>query len=119
MNKKLSEHFNNNEFACHCGCGACEVSPELVIVLEDLRVHFNAPVNIVSGRRCVAHNASVGGVQASQHLFGMAADIQITTKSPAQVADYLEAKYPGRYGIGRYANFTHIDARAKAARWQQ
>ncbi|WP_447875352.1 D-Ala-D-Ala carboxypeptidase family metallohydrolase [Serratia fonticola] len=119
MNNKLSEHFSSNEFACRCGCGACEVSPELITVLEDVRAHFNAPVTIVSGRRCTAHNAKVGGAKSSQHLLGTAADIQVKGVQPAAVATYFEGKYPGRYGVGRYATFTHIDVRPGPARWKQ
>ena len=118
-NKKLSEHFSSNEFACRCGCGACEVSPELVTVLEDARAHFNAPLTIVSGRRCIAHNAKVGGAKSSQHLLGTAADIQVKGVQPAVVAGYLEGKDPGRYGVGRYTTFTHIDVRPGPSRWKQ
>lgn len=116
---KLSEHFNSTEFACHCGCGASAVSAELIIVLEDVRTHFASPVTIVSGRRCGKHNAAVGGVPSSQHRLGTAADIRVASVTPAAVASYLEKMYPGRYGIGRYATFTHIDVRKSAARWSQ
>jgi hypothetical protein len=34
------------------------------------------------------------------------------------VADYLESKYPSKYGIGRYVGRTHVDVRSdKAYRW--
>ncbi|NTZ40676.1 serine/threonine protein kinase [Enterobacter sp. JMULE2] len=114
----LSEHFSDSEFACHCGCGFNSISTELVVVLEDVRSHFNSPVTINSGCRCEKHNAKVGGVPNSQHVQGIAADIVVRGRTPALVADYLERKYPGTYGIGRYSGFTHIDVRPVAARWR-
>jgi len=114
----LSEHFSDSEFACHCGCGLHEVSPELITVLEGLRSHFGVPVSINSGRRCPSHNQAVGGVPDSQHVQGIAADIVVRGRTPALVADYLERKYPGTYGIGRYSGFTHIDVRPVAQRWR-
>ena len=114
---KLSEHFNSAEFACKDGCGASEVKPELIGILEDVRAHFGKPVVIFSGRRCENHNRKVGGAPKSQHLFGTAADISVKDTLPKVVADYLEGKYPGSYGIGRYKTFTHIDVRNYKARW--
>lgn len=118
-NSKLSEHFSSNEFTCRCGCGANQVSAELIKVLEDARTHFAVPITIVSGRRCPAHNAKVGGAKSSQHLLGTAADIQVKGIQPAAVSAYFEGKYPGRYGVGRYATFTHIDVRTGPSRWKQ
>lgn len=114
---KLSPHFNSQEFACKDGCGACEVEPMLLDVLEKVRTHFNQPVIVVSGRRCANHNRKVGGVPKSQHLLGTAADIKIKDVTPKAVADYLESIYPDSYGIGRYKTFTHIDVRDYKARW--
>lgn len=115
---RLSEHFTQREFACRCGCGAEDVEPELIEVLEAARAHFGVPIIVVSGRRCPIHNNKVGGARTSQHLSGTAADIKMSTVSPADVATYFEATYPGRYGVGRYTTFTHIDVRKTAARWR-
>ncbi|MCQ4370005.1 D-Ala-D-Ala carboxypeptidase family metallohydrolase [Enterobacter asburiae] len=114
----LSKHFSRSEFACRCGCGFDRISPELITVLEDVRTHFGAPVKINSGCRCEKHNAKVGGVPNSQHVQGIAADIVVSGRTPALVAEYLERKYPDRYGVGRYSNFTHIDVRQVKARWR-
>lgn len=120
----LSPHFCRDEFACHCGCGADTVDAELVTVLEDLRdwatTQSELPAVIVScGIRCAPHNAAVGGAPHSQHLLGKAADVRVVGVGPRKVAEYLEARYPHTYGIGRYSTFTHIDVRSGKARWSK
>jgi hypothetical protein len=44
-------------------------------VLDPARERLGGPVKVNSGYRCVMHNREVGGVPASQHLRGEAADI--------------------------------------------
>lgn len=114
---KVSKHFKATEFKCKCGCGFGEINKDLIIILEDIREHFNSPVIITSGCRCKQNNHIVGGKANSQHLFGNASDIKVKGVSPEIVADYLESKYINKYGIGRYLTFTHIDVRKGKARW--
>ena len=113
----VSAHFSRWEFACRCGCGFDRVDPRLVSILENVRRHFTAPVTINSGCRCEAYNKKAGGVQNSQHVQGIAADIVVEGVKPALVASYLESQHPD-CGIGRYNTFTHIDVRGYAARWK-
>lgn len=115
----LSAHFSRREFACKCGCGYDTVDVQLLEACEAVRQHFGAPVTITSGCRCGAHNARVGGSPKSQHLLGRAADIVVQGVPPSEVAKYLDRTFPGRYGIGRYPTFTHIDTRGTAARWSE
>lgn len=116
---KINPWFKPHEFACKCGCGLSEVSDELIDVLVDVREHYNAPVKINSGRRCVEHNRKEGGASNSKHLTGEAADIVVKGVNAEDVADYLESKYPDKYGIGRYNGRTHIDVRKQKARWKK
>lgn len=113
----LSKDFSRYEFACNCGCGFDTVDVELIPVVQDLRDHFNKPISITSGCRCVKYNKRVGGAKHSKHMISRAADIQVHATKPKEVADYLEKKYPGKFGIGRYRTFTHVDTRAGMARW--
>ena len=117
MSLKLNDHFSRKEFACRCGCGFDTVDAELLHVLINLRGQFNAPITITSGARCKNHNGNIGGSEKSQHMIGRAADIKIYRIHEDIVADYLEATYPDKYGIGRYIGRTHIDTRATPARW--
>ena len=114
---KLSAHFERMEFACHCGCGLDTVDCQLLEVLEIIRQNFDAAVSINSACRCPDHNASVGGSERSQHLYGRAADIVVSGVHPDEVADYLDKTFPDSLGLGRYNSFTHVDTRVGKARW--
>jgi len=114
----LSTHFSRHEFSCHCGCGQDTVDVELITVLEQVRTEFNgATITINSGNRCESYNKKIGGRPHSFHLISKAADIVIKGVDPARVHDRIDAMFPGRFGLGMYKTFTHIDVRAKKARW--
>lgn len=114
----LSKNFSRHEFACNCGCGYDTVDKELVDILQDVRDHFGAAVTVTSGCRCEAYNAKVGGSPGSQHRLGRAADIVVDGVAPAAVHEYLAGKISGRFGLGSYATFTHVDTRSNGpARW--
>ena len=116
------KYFSKNEFRCHCGgryCNGFPVEPNLKLahLLDQIREHFGKPVIITSPIRCPQHNAIVGGVSNSQHLYGNAADIQVQGVAPSVVADYVETLMPTWGGIGRYKTFTHVDVRPNRSRW--
>lgn len=74
----LSPHFRLQEFRCNCGtCSGFTAypDPQLVAVLEAIRMRCGSPVIITSGIRCPSENDAVGGVPNSYHLIGKAADI--------------------------------------------
>lgn len=71
---KLSKDFDSIEFQCDC-CGAMNISPELIRLLQLMRDSFGKPLSVTSGTRCQKHNKKVGGSIASDHLVGKAADI--------------------------------------------
>lgn len=117
---KLSEHFDSSEFACKCGCGGMDngagVDPRLVQVLEKMRQACGKPLELSCAYRCPAHNAEVGGVSNSQHIYGTAADVQLpagmTVDELANIAEQC-----GADGIGKYSWGVHVDTRGYAARW--
>lgn len=116
---QISEHFKVREFAQKdLRCDKVIVDTELIDVLEDIRAHFNKPVIVNSGYRTPEYNAKIGGVKNSQHTKGTAADIKVSDTPAREVQKYLKNKYPDKYGIGSYSTFTHIDVRAKKARWK-
>ena len=115
--KKVSNNFRVREFACQDGSDPVFIADKLVNILQAIRNHFGQPVNITSGYRTVSHNKKVGGATYSQHIYGTAADIQVSGVSPSDVADYAEKLLPNTGGIGRYKDFTHIDVRKTKSRF--
>ena len=117
---KLSEHFDSSEFACKCGCGGMNkgagVNPRLVQGLEAMRQMCGCPLELSCAYRCPTHNAKVGGVWNSQHVYGEAADVQTPPGyTPSEL--YAIAERAGADGIGIYEWGVHVDVRAYAARW--
>jgi uncharacterized protein YcbK (DUF882 family) len=114
----LTKNFNRAEFACHDGCGFDDINMKVVEALQALRDKLGKPIFVVSGCRCPAHNAAVGGAGGSQHMLGNAADITIRDMAPSSVAYYVEENSPPfeNGGIGRYDGFTHCDVGPKR-RW--
>jgi uncharacterized protein YcbK (DUF882 family) len=113
----ISENFQRSEFECRCGCGFATVDVELIEILERLREYYGKPISINSGCRCKIYNKSIGGASQSRHMEGIAADINIKGVEPSEVQSKLKQWYPNQYGIGCYNTFTHVDSRAKKARW--
>jgi uncharacterized protein YcbK (DUF882 family) len=116
----LGHYFNRDEFRCPCGCGQDTVDAALVYALDALRRRMGAPVTVTSGVRCKEHNSNIGGSTGSQHILGKAADIKVEGKTPSEVADYLEDEYAGKYGIGRYSTWVHLDVKSgPKRRWKK
>lgn len=124
----ISRNLSRKEFACPCGkCNKDTVDFQLAEVLQDVVNHFvteygemlQISIRINSGHRCAEHNKAVGGSASSLHLDGRAADFIVKNVHPDEVADYLEAKYPNTFGIGRYRGRTHVDTRSGMARWDK
>lgn len=109
---QLSTHFKSQEFACKCGCGASEVNPKLIELLEQIREVTENPIVITSGRRCEAHNKACKGKPKSQHLYGNAADITCKGFTPRRLAQLIEKRFSAEVGgMGVYKNFVHVDVR--------
>jgi hypothetical protein len=146
----LTKNLSRSEFACPCDYPECNRVPidfDLPPVIQDCVTHFEfhyrniwrdfkrIAVHINSGYRCEQHDRDIKGddfdsdAKLSEHIFGGAADhwFEVVYKDGTRdrvpdddVADYYELTYPGRYGIGRYVGWTHIDtARNNVARWDK
>ena len=77
----MSAHFSFSEFVCKCGgkyaaCRRVWTPRSVVLKMEQSRSKVGRPISVISGCRCVGHNAAVGGVKDSQHLQGLAVDWQ-------------------------------------------
>jgi hypothetical protein len=110
MNLKLSEHFYQKEFTCHCGCGETKIDMMLIIKLEELRTALgNKSMTITSGYRCPVHNKGCGGVKRSQHMLGKAADIKVEGLSPSYIGK--KARELGFSFVKVYSGWVHVDVR--------
>ncbi len=110
----LSAHFSRHEFMDPGQRGLPVDLTLLVMHLERLRsLCGDRPLRIVSGWRSVATNTRVGGVRASQHLYGRAADI------PQGYATVRTAQNAGFTGVGESNGWAiHVDVRpGEPARW--
>lgn len=120
-NKKVSDNFKVKEFRCKDGSDPVFIGDELVDVLQDVRNHFKKAVNVEdhSAYRTVQHNNSkkVGGSPTSRHMYGIAADFHVVGVAHKTVYDYLNKKYPNKYGIGLYSWGIHFDSRPTKSRW--
>lgn len=88
--------------------------------MQQIRNHFGRPVIITSAYRTASYNASIGGASSSNHVKGIAADIQVDGISPVLVGMYAEtlgAGGIGLYSYNTYAGFNHIDTRSVKYRW--
>ena len=116
------KYFNKQEFACKCGkyCDGypAEIDMNMVKIADQIRTKIGKPITINSGLRCKTHNANVGGVSNSQHLYGNAADLGCPSGcTPAQMASIAEEIMGDTGGIGIYSWGIHIDTRSTKSRW--
>lgn len=122
---KLTENFNSEEFGCKDGTPVpADLLPNvqaLAAQLQILRDSLGEPIHLNSAYRTAAYNKKVGGKPASQHLQAKAADITVKSKSPKQLAAYIEKLITAGVlkfgGIGIYPGFLHVDIRKGHARW--
>ena len=118
-NGKRCTNFQVKEFRCKDGSDPVFIGCELMDVLQDVRTHFKKGVNVEdhSGFRTPTHNKKVGGSTYSKHMYGIAADFHVVGVAHKTVYDYLNKKYPNKYGIGLYSWGIHVDSRKEKSRW--
>lgn len=114
---QLSKNFKLSEFHCHCSRKTCKVTKldeELLDRLQYMRDVAGVSININSGYRCYAHNASkeVGGSKTSKHPMGRAADIVVKGMKAIDMAKL--AVKAGFRGVIMYSNRVHVDTRETA-----
>lgn len=121
-----SEFFNREEFRCQCKGKYCDGFPEepeeeLVRVCNEIRRRLGVPVEIVtaggSGVRCATHNANVGGVANSNHLYGKAADLH-SDKSPQEMYRVAEEVLGSTGELGLYGWGIHVGVNCKYSRYR-
>lgn len=102
-------HFSAAELMCPCcGLGADKMSPNMLQMAEEIRnENGDKPMIVSSAYRCRKHNADVGGVPLSHHLYGQAMDVHINGVSAATIVAQAKRRgSPDAYAIN--ANWAHI-----------
>lgn len=106
-------YFTRAEFACKCGkyCNGYPAEPrrELVELADDIRAHYGMPAIVVSGLRCKHHNANVGGVENSQHMYGEAVDLKVPGVSADDLLAYIQTRPGVRYAYKINETNVHFD----------
>lgn len=94
------QYFTPDEAYIRCPCGKCagELPKEKLMRLADkVREQAGVPMIPTSTVRCAAHNAAVGGVSTSRHLYGRAMDFYLkgwnSQKTLALVKQQPEVAY--------------------------
>jgi len=93
----------------------CDTAKLIAEFLEKVRAHFGAPIEITSGYRPPAINASVGGASQSEHLYNApdigAVDFLVMGKDIYAVQDWCDANWPYSLGYGAPKGFVHLGLR--------
>ena len=106
----MKEYVTRSEFTCKCGCGANNIYPRLVKMLNEARISAKTPFIINSGVRCPAHNKIIGGSPSSSHITGLAADIAYNGSHQRHlILKALYAQGFERVGINKHKKFIHVD----------
>lgn len=116
--RQITEHFNEDELRCRCGCGLMEFSDQSVRQLEALRVRVGRPLIITSGYRCPEYNDQVSltgpsGPHTITDNHNVTVDIGVSGKTASDLV--FAAMSLGFTGIGvkqsgaHKSRFIHID----------
>ncbi len=118
MGRQITEHFNEDEFRCRCGCERMEFSDHGIQRMEKLRVRVGRAVKINSGYRCPKYNAEVSSTGLTgPHTItankNVTADIEVVGEPVVDLLDAaLSLGFTG-FGIkqkGPHAGrFIHLD----------
>lgn len=122
---QLTKNFLLSEFSCHDGTPVpLELQLNVFKLADNLQVlrdEIGEGIRINSGYRTPAWNKKINGAKYSYHLTAMAADINVKSKSPKQVAAVIERLIEAgkmlQGGLGIYPSWVHYDVRGIKARW--
>lgn len=78
--------------------------------LEPIRVHFNKPVFVTSGFRCIELNRIIGSHDTSHHVLGNAVDFVIAGVSVTDVWSWIIKKSGLEFNqcIWEFGNWVHL-----------
>lgn len=136
LDGQITEHFNIYEFRCRAN-DEILINAEVIAHiqrLEKFRRWYKRTMIVNSGFRTVEHNRRIGGSPNSQHLIGIASDINLPMGefqgfSAKRKEEFLQNVKRKWYeicaadglggGVGFYNTFFHLDSRKKKSFWDE
>jgi zinc D-Ala-D-Ala carboxypeptidase len=110
MDWNTSTYFSMHEFKCS-HTGQCDMNPEFIDKLNELRLAFGKPMTITSGYRHVSHPIERKKETPGAHTTGQAADIAVSREDAFHLLSLALSK--GFTGIGIQqkgsGRFIHLD----------
>ena len=110
MDWNLSTYFTQYEFKCS-HTGECDMDPDFISKLNELRTAFGKPMRITSGYRHVSHPIERKKTTPGAHTTGQAADIAVSREDAFHLLSLALSK--GFTGIGIQqkgsGRFIHLD----------
>ena len=110
MDWNTSTYFSQYEFKCS-HTGKCDMNPEFIDKLNDLRLAFGKPMTITSVFRDVTHPIEAKKKTPGAHTTGCAADIAVSREDAFDLLSLALTK--GFTGIGIQqkgsGRFIHLD----------
>lgn len=90
----------------------CDMKPEFMWALDELRERCGFPFTITSGYRSVNHTAERNKQKGGTHTQGIAADIAVSNGQQRMkiVKEALEMGFGG-IGVSHSGGFVHVDMR--------
>ncbi len=110
----MFQYFKPEELKCKCDRGdECDAKPidmAAWLKLEGLRREFNQGMVVTSACRCTYWNSKVGGEENSNHLLGLAFDIQCADGVYMLRLAMMALKHGFRLGVKK--RMLHLDVGA-------
>jgi len=100
-------NFSEKEFQCK-HTGKCEMHPEFMAALQDLRRQFAKPMNVTSGYRDVTHPVEAGKKARGEHTYGLAVDIAVSGRDALELIALAYLNGFRRVGVQQKGNGRYI-----------
>ncbi|WP_284735508.1 YcbK family protein [Dongia deserti] len=123
--ERVSPHFTVREMVSSGGVASplARISPQLVRVLEAIRVRAGKPVRITSGYRSWRRNQDIYRARGqrptlSRHCSGQAVDFKIAGMNGVELAKLAIDAAGTNLAIGLGSDFIHVDVRGTWTLWE-
>lgn len=109
---EYSPYIAKNECVCPCGqCGGFPAEPNKNLILIANAIRDDAKTALITSSvvRCSTHNAEVGGVKNSAHLYGKAMDFRLQGKTASETLAYVKQHGDIKYCYAIDDSYVHMN----------